>query len=394
MRYNTGSQRLITTDVSFLSAYPSLMEFTKHPFFRGFRKAELENLKRVTEVETFQAEDIIFEEGHPSKELYLVLEGEVAFVKKLDNGKEQIISRAEPGDIFGEVGLFTGEPRSLAAVAYNQSSVAIVPKGALLDFIKNTPGPVDLILQGIVGHLHHTTRHYIEDMLKTEKMAVVGAMMNTIIHDFKNPFTLISLGAQVIMQRHSDERTQQICRNIEEQVRRMVDMANEIADYSRGQQSLEFTPINLKKLFQRFKDLNYPFFQKDDIEFNLEIEDVTIEAEENKLIRVLQNLTSNAIDSFEDRGGVVTIIARRKNDGAEIIIRDNGVGVPEQIRDKIFEPFVTFGKSGGTGLGTAIVKSIIDAHRGTIRFETSIRNGTTFFIWLPKHQPLNVPKRG
>ena len=100
-------------------------------------------------------------------------------------------------------------------------------------------------------------------------------------------------------------------------------------------------------------------------EINFEIEELTIEAEESKLIRVLQNLVSNSIDSFEEGSGVITIIARKKQDGAEIIIRDNGMGVPEQIRDKLFEPFVTYGKSGGTGLGTAIVKSVVDAHRGS-----------------------------
>ncbi len=371
------------------------MEVHQHPFFKGFGKQELENLVRVSETHTAQPEELIFDEGSPSDALYLLLDGEVSFIKPLENGKEQIISKADPGEFFGEVGLFTGEPRSLSAVASTTATIAKVPKGALLDFIKNTPGPVDMILQSIVGHLHHTTRHYIEDMIKTEKMAVVGAMMNTIIHDFKNPFTLISLGSQVIMQRHSDERTQQICRNIEEQVRRMVDMANEIADYSRGQQSLEFAPVNLPKLFNRFRDLNFPYFQKDNIEFNMEIEDITIEAEESKLIRVLQNLTSNAIDSFEERGGgVISIVARKKNDGAEILLKDNGAGIPKEIRDKLFEPFVTFGKSSGTGLGTAIVKSIVEAHKGSIRFETQENRGTAFFIWLPKHQPLNVAKRG
>ena len=324
------------------------MEIVEHPFFREFGGQELENLKRVTELASFESGQQIFEEGSASDALFLVLDGEIAFVKHLESGRDQVISRAEPGQFFGEVGVLTGDARSLTAIANAPTRVAKVPKGALLDFIRNTPGPVDLILQSIVGHLHHTTRHYIDDMLRTEKMAVVGAMMNTIIHDFKNPFTLISLGAQVIMQRHKDNKTQQICRNIEDQIRRMVDMANEIADYSRGQQSMEFAKVNLKQLFKRFKDLNYPYFQKDAIEFEMEAENLTIEAEERKLIRVLQNLVSNAIDSFEDRGGSVAIIARKKGDGVEIIVRDNGTGVPEEIRDKLFEPFITFGKSSGT----------------------------------------------
>lgn len=370
------------------------MDIVKHPFFKEFKTSERENLKRVSEVVDFKMGDTIFRENDNSDALFLVLEGEVSFTKMLHDGRNQVISKAGTGEFFGEVGLFTGETRALSAVADTDTTVGIVPKGALLDFIRSTPGPVDMILQSIVGHLHHTTRHYIDDMLKTEKMAVVGNMMNTIIHDFKNPFTLISLGAQVMMQNHTDEKTKRICMNIEEQVRRMVDMANEIADYSRGQQSLEFSSVNMSRLFQRFKELNFPYFQKDNVEFEMETEDITIEAEESKLIRVLQNLVSNAIDSFEDESGRVSLIGRKKNDGVEIIIQDNGSGVPENIRERLFEPFVTFGKSSGTGLGTAIVKSIVEAHRGNIRFETAEKRGTTFFIWLPKHQPLNVAPRG
>lgn len=371
------------------------MELLQHPFFKEFKNQDRENLKRVSSTQDFETGEIIFEEGSDSDALYLVLDGVVTFHKRLDGGREQIISRASPGEFFGEVGIFTGEQRALSALADQPTRVGIIPKGALIDFIRSTPGPVDLILQSIIGHLHHTTRHYVDDMIKTEKMAVVGAMMNSIIHDFKNPFTLISLGAQVIMQNHQDPKTRKICNNIEEQIRRMVDMANEIADFSRGQQSLDFAPVRMKKLFQRFKDLNYPYFQKENIRFDIEVEDVTIEAEEGKLLRVLQNLVTNAMDSLEDReDGVVSLLARPKNDGAEIIVKDNGSGVPENIRDRLFEPFVTFGKTSGTGLGTAIVKSIIEAHRGTIRFETATNQGTTFYIWLPRHQPLNVARRG
>ncbi|MEM9227044.1 MAG: HAMP domain-containing sensor histidine kinase, partial [Verrucomicrobiota bacterium] len=107
--------------------------------------------------------------------------------------------------------------------------------------------------------------------------------------------------------------------------------------------------------------------------------------EENKLLRVMQNLVGNAIEAFdENENGQVHIFVHDKESHAEIIISDNGKGIPEEIRHNLFTPFVTYGKSGGTGLGTAIVKSIIDAHQGTIEFETATGAGTTFTITLPK----------
>ena len=64
-------------------------------------------------------------------------------------------------------------------------------------------------------------------------------------------------------------------------------------------------------------------------------------------------------------------------------LRDEGPGIPEAIRERLFEPFVTHGKAHGTGLGMPIVRGIVEAHRGTIRFETETGEGTTFFIELP-----------
>jgi len=117
-----------------------------------------------------------------------------------------------------------------------------------------------------------------------------------------------------------------------------------------------------------------------------DIDPVVIEAEENKLLRVLQNLVGNAIDGCDERDdGVVRIEVHDRKENIELIVADNGKGIPEQIRNNLFDPFVTYGKTGGTGLGTAIVKSVVEAHKGRIRFETSDK-GTTFFILLPKSQ--------
>jgi len=112
---------------------------------------------------------------------------------------------------------------------------------------------------------------------------------------------------------------------------------------------------------------------------------VRILGEKAKLFRVFQNLIGNAIEAIgEGRGHVEIEGTVRGEDGVvEITIKDNGSGIPEAIRGRFFEPFVTFGKSGGTGLGSAIVKSIIDAHNGDIRFETETGKGTAFFVTLP-----------
>ncbi len=358
-----------------------------HPFFHGLGRESSRSLAASAAVHHFKEDDVIFVENSSPDAMFLVLKGKVSFVKGLPGGGRRIISYAESGDFFGEIGVFSGAARALSAVATCPTQLARLTREDLTEFIRRTPGPIEQILQSIVGHLHHTTSHYVEDMIKQEKMALVGNMVNSIIHDFKNPFTLISLGAQLIMQKHHDERTLHLCANMIKQVERMVEMAGEISEFSKGTQTLKLTRVDLSKLAELFRALNEPFFQQDNVNLEFEVAPVVIEAEENKILRVLQNLVGNALEAVEGApGGLVRVRIRDAGDDCEIIITDNGKGIPEQIRNTLFEPFVTFGKSRGTGLGTAIVKSIVEAHHGRIRFETVTDKGTSFFITLPKTQ--------
>jgi signal transduction histidine kinase len=110
---------------------------------------------------------------------------------------------------------------------------------------------------------------------------------------------------------------------------------------------------------------------------------VTLLLDGERLQRVLQNLVTNAREAMAKRGrGRITVSARTVGKQCQILIADNGPGIPGEIRSTLFEPFVTHGKVGGTGLGLAIAKSVVEAHHGSIDFRTS-RNGTTFIIQLP-----------
>ncbi len=341
------------------------------------------------DVDHYSDGEVIFLEGSPSDSLCLVLDGVVTFAAETPDKQRRVISTTKQGNFFGEIGIFTGAPRSLSAIAQGNVSIAKVYREDLLTFIKRTPGPIEQILGSIVNHLHQTTRHYLDDMLQQEKMSLVGTMVNSIIHDFKNPFTLIGLGAQMIQNRHGeDQKTIKICNNITAQVDRMVEMANELSEFSRGEQKLFIETVQLDALIAKFKDLNEPSFAKDNLKIELDVTSADFEGEQNKLLRVLQNIVGNAVDALTDQpDGSIKIKAGPEGDFILITITDNGGGIPEQIRNTFWTPFVTYGKSRGTGLGSAIARSIVEAHHGKIGFETETGKGTTFIISLPRKQP-------
>jgi two-component system sensor histidine kinase AtoS len=112
-----------------------------------------------------------------------------------------------------------------------------------------------------------------------------------------------------------------------------------------------------------------------------DVSDLAVTADSHLMHRVLANLILNALQAMPERG-TLTINASTCDDAVAINVRDTGLGIPEEMKDKLFSPLIT-GKAKGTGLGLAVVKRIVDAHGGTITFESAEGKGTTFTVTLP-----------
>lgn len=366
------------------------MNVEEHPFYKSLHpKMSLEFLKSI-QCETYAAGAIIFEEQSSADYLFLILEGSVDFIRA-----QQIVSTAQAGDFFGEISVLTNEMRSLTAKAHQLTQLALVPKKELLMLLDSTDGPLETILKNIIHHLKNTTSKYITDITEKDKMAIIGNMMNTLVHDFKNPFTVIRWSAQTLAQKFTDSDSQQLCKTIELQIEHMFQMVNEINEFSRGNKSLKIETNNLRQIFDLFKELNAPLFANEHIRIEYSIEDVSFECEQMKLIRCLQNLIVNAMDALETvPNALILVTGKDMGDTVELIVKDNGPGIPEAIRATFLTPFVTYGKIKGTGLGASIVKSIAEAHHGTLTYTTGAEIGTTFTIKLPKKQPaLEIPSK-
>jgi signal transduction histidine kinase len=362
------------------------MKLSDHPFIQSISENRRKEILNEVVILNLQPGDIIFREGSPPDALFVILDGQVAFSKAKPDGSNQHVSTSGEGSFFGEVGVFTGEKRALDARAQSNCLVGRVPQDTIKKIIEDAE-PVKKVLESVIKHLKSTTSHYMDEIMRKEKLSLVGTMISSILHDFKNPFSIISLGSHIIQQRHgeTDPKTAKICINIESQIRRMVDMANDLAAFARGDGEIESAQVSMEELFQLFKELNEPFFQDERITVEMTSNNASLEGDVSKLLRVLQNLVANALDAIHqtDRLGKISITAVEKGQTIQLSIADNGPGIPEEIQSRFFEPFVTYGKSEGTGLGSAIVRSIVDAHHGTIIFSTGSK-GTTFTIKLPK----------
>lgn len=358
------------------------MKLTEHPFILSIPESHRAELLPEVETEDFAAGDTIFPEGSESNAMYLILEGSVSFGKNREDGTRQIISHASSGEFFGEVGVFNNEPRALDAKANVASCIASIHKSTFHKIIKDAE-PIKKILESIIRHLSSTTTHYMSDLMRAEKLSLVGTMMASILHDFRNPFSIISLGAHLIKTRHQeDEKTEKVCLNIDAQINRMVDMANDLSAFARGDEAINLTEIQANELIEDFRELNEPFFADPLIPITTQLDDIGLKVDVGKMHRVLQNLVNNAREAIGKDAGSIHIACRKQENAIVLEVTDSGPGIPEHIQERFFEPFVTAGKANGTGLGTAIARSNIRAHGGEIEFRTQ-PGETTFTINLP-----------
>jgi signal transduction histidine kinase len=360
------------------------MELYSHQFFSFFEQSVADALRKDVTLKTIPAQTIVFEEGEPSDCLYLVLSGKVELCKRTSERAHLTIAFASENDFFGELGVLDGSARSTRAVAVEATTMARLPREPLLSVLRHTSRkPIIDMFNRTIQQLRVTDERYVAAVVHKEKMMLVGEMANTIIHDLRNPCQSVSMASCLIHQLHSDEKTQRFCKIIKDQVNRMASMVEELLEFSRGLHELKRQTISLAALMEQFAFLNQEYLHQNGIVLEIRPADVPIDVDVNKLLRVLQNLVYNAADALKDNAGRILISGRSADGAAEICVQDNGPGIPEDIKQRLFEPFVTSGKKGGTGLGLAIAKSIVEAHGGQIRCESAPGCGSAFYVRLP-----------
>ncbi len=221
--------------------------------------------------------------------------------------------------------------------------------------------------------------------LRSERLAAIGKLATGIIHDFKSPMAIIRGTVELIQRKDtSNGKLVAYCSTIQSQVDRMVDLARDVIDYSRGESRLDLAPVDLSAYFASIKEFHSASYQAVGIQLLvLESRPITVTLDPNRFRRIVDNILNNAREALKP-GDQVEIRWRLAEDALTIEIADNGPGIPDSIKATLFEPFVTSNKEGGTGLGLAITRKIIDDHGGSISVVSAPGEGSRFVIALPR----------
>jgi signal transduction histidine kinase len=223
-----------------------------------------------------------------------------------------------------------------------------------------------------------------DELIRAERLSVVGRMASGIIHDLKNPMTTIKGYAALLGREDIDiETRKKFSEIITRSVDTFVEMTQELLDYTRGGGALQLAKVSVEGFIHDLCIFIEGDFEGKGLALHQELAYTGIVMmDETKMRRALYNIASNARDAMQS-GGSLTISTHRTNSLVEFRMSDTGPGIPEEIRDSLFEPFVTHGKATGTGLGLAIAKKAVEDHGGTITVESIPNQGATFIISLP-----------
>lgn len=245
------------------------------------------------------------------------------------------------------------------------------------------------------------TRRRLEDEIEKRKITeqTRDQVERVMRHDLRNPLDGIQTAAEYLLLDETDSRRRDFIRlmlQAAHHARRQIDSSLAYARMQRGQYALNRSRINLVQLIRDVRDRLERVGAAFDVEILLEYNDddwsraydVELWGEPEFLADAIANLLRNAIEA-SDRGGCVTLTVRDDHKlpdggaGVLIVIR-NDRDITEEIRDRVFEPYVTAGKTNGTGLGAYTAKLVVDAHGGSIDITTGQGTGTTVSVMLPR----------
>jgi signal transduction histidine kinase len=354
--------------------------------FSGALQEELQALHHAGETRSFQPGDVIFRAGDPGDGFYAIETGSVQIIATIANSEPRVLARLGAGEFFGEMAVLDNAPRSATAQAETATRATFLGRDELVRLLETRPRLALNLIREFSGRMRALNRKYLDEIIQAERLAVVGRFASTIVHDFKNPLTIIALAAELACSDDTSLAMRHTAQNkIARQVERMSNMLQELIEFTRPstrQPTLRgvnfpayITPL-LDEIRQEIIDRGVKLVVEKPAP------DVDVRLDPQRLARLFYNLLNNAVDAMPD-GGKIYVRFAVANDEVRVDLEDTGTGIAPEIAPTLFQPFTTYGKSHGTGLGLTICKKIVEDHRGRIWATSKPGQGATFSFTLP-----------
>jgi signal transduction histidine kinase len=314
--------------------------------------------------------------------MYLLVEGELSASRAIPDGRRETLSTMHPGEFFGELAAMAEGKRSATVIAVRPSVVGQLPEDATRRLISEAPEVLRTIATTIAARLRRADEARVNALINEAKLAVIGRTAAMLVHDLRNPIGVVKNAAQLIEEGVGDPT--ELARRSRSAAEFMLGMVQDLMDFAKGGRVGAQEAFELRDLLADVEAFGLePIEQPGKVRVTREqCENTHMRGDRRALARALLNIIKNAGEAMT-AGGELHFRVVQTGDAVTFHITDTGPGIPESMLGTLFEPFSTFGKRGGTGLGMALAKSAVDAHGGNIEVITAHQQGTTFVVTIP-----------
>src|SRR6202171_647485 len=223
------------------------------------------------------------------------------------------------------------------------------------------------------------------ELLDAERLATIGRMASSISHDLRHSLAAVMANAEFLCESNlTAGQREDLYAEIRIAVNQMTDLIESLLEFSRTRESLHPSYGDIRSAVDRAVQgvKAHPEFQR--IRIRISGEGSTEGwFDFKKLERAFLNLLLNACEVVPAESGKADISLKLKGETLEIRVEDNGPGIADAVRDRLFEPFVSHGKENGTGMGLTVVQKILQDHGGDVVVERTSSAGTTFLVTIP-----------
>ncbi|GAB6090050.1 ATP-binding protein [Spirochaeta dissipatitropha] len=374
-------------------------------FFHDLSEVQLEALADRCQVAHYPRETVIFTEQSRAERFFIVASGSVGVWKNYYTDKPDLLGEHGAGHLFGEMGLIDDQPRSATVATQVDSTLLYVEKADFLELVKQHCEMGMAIIRSMSAMMRTSNESFVSDLrkrnqdlettnfelkrahqelLRGERLSNLGKFSSLILHDIRNPLSIIK-GYTELIEMHADdaEQVRAYSKTLMNEIQRLNSITNEFLDYSRGEIRLDLSVVEMKDLFDWLRgsvEKNFIESGKELIFCNEVSRPVLLDL--MRIQRVWYNLAENARKAL-DTGGKLTISAWNDDTSLYIEFKDTGVGMDSETQASMFEPFFSRSSKGGTGLGMVIVKSVVEAHSGSISVKSGRGKGTSIQLCLP-----------
>lgn len=384
---------------------PLVLDFLRNIyFFHTIPESSLRKIGNLCQEKRYDKDAILFFEDMPGDCFFIVIEGELEIWKRYGQPDGVLLNVTGAGQPLGEMALIDEQPRSATVKARTPVRAYVIQATDFNNLLLTDASICVSLLKAITMMVRRSNEAHIidldrqnkelsrayrdlqalqDELVRRERLSVIGKFSSLILHDIRNPLSALKSRVELLKENLGNEVDfEDSITRIKSDISRMEALAAEFLDYARGDIRLQMSVCSVASLLERFRDVMASKLERFGITLSIRNEvsrSVILDAD--RILRVLINAGENACKAMPN-GGLLEIVSRIETNRLLLDISDTGHGMTKEFLDHIFEPFHS-ASVGGTGLGMVIIKSIVEAHKGSVVITSEMERGTTVSISLP-----------